>query len=169
MSERRKSFGFTMLEILVVVAIIGILSVIAIWNYYLSVQKARQKRTVSDIKTIATAWESRATETHAYNAAAATAFSWPSESLTPADLSLMLSPTYVRTMPFQDGWGRPFDYALNEPVGGSRAVTYAIRSRGRDGAVDADYNDPEPKDFDCDIVYSDGAFIVYPGTSMSEE
>src|SRR5204863_8921356 len=59
------------LELLIVVAIIGILAAIAIPNLLTAMQRARQKRSMADMRTIATAWESRATETNNYTAAAA--------------------------------------------------------------------------------------------------
>lgn len=162
------SRGFTILEILVVVAILGILSAIAIWNYYLSIQRARQKRTIADMRTISVAWESRAADTHAYNAAAAP-FEFPEIHLTPAELQEMLSPTYIRTMPNLDAWGNPLDFGLGEAVGGPRTEEYAIRCLGRDGQADADYSVTETEDFDCDIVYSNGTFVVYPSRELNQQ
>jgi general secretion pathway protein G len=57
------------MEILIVIAVIAILAAIAIANYVTGLQRARQKRTMADIRTIASAWEARATETKGYSAA----------------------------------------------------------------------------------------------------
>src|SRR5947208_16735913 len=67
----RKEKGFALIGLLFVVAIIGILAAIAIPNLLTAMQRARQKRSMADMRTIATAWESRATETNNYTAAAA--------------------------------------------------------------------------------------------------
>src|SRR3989442_2085943 len=67
----RTQRGFTLIELVIVVAIIGILAAIAIPNLLTAMQRARQKRSMADMRTIATAWESRATETNNYTAAAA--------------------------------------------------------------------------------------------------
>ena len=68
---KRNQKGFTLIELLIVVAIIGILAAIAIPNLLTAMQRAKQKRTMADMRTIATAWEARATDINTYNAAGA--------------------------------------------------------------------------------------------------
>src|SRR5438067_13759393 len=92
----RRQRGFTILEVLIVVAIIGIIAAIAIANYMNAAQRARQKRTMANIRSIGVAWESRAVDTQAYNAAG---FTMPASAITYADLTTLLSATYMRNAP----------------------------------------------------------------------
>ncbi len=158
--RRRGHGGFTLIELLVVVAIIGILAAIAIANYLYAVARAKQKRTMSDIRTIAQAWEQRNAEKGSYTAAGA-GISYPTAPVAFTDLEDQLTPNYVKTVPKVDGWGNPFQFAATGRV-------YAIRSPGRDGVYEGDsYTEGEGNNPDCDIVYSNGRFVQYPAGIQS--
>ncbi len=57
-SEREKKGAFTLIELLIVVAIIGILAAIAVPNFLNAQIRAKISRAISDMKTIETALES---------------------------------------------------------------------------------------------------------------
>ena len=68
----KRQKGFTLIELLIVVAIIGIIAAIAIPNLLNAINRGRQKRTMSDIRSIATAMEAYSVDFNFYPKVSAT-------------------------------------------------------------------------------------------------
>jgi type II secretory pathway pseudopilin PulG len=134
--------------LLVGIALTGMMAAIAVPNLLNAIQRGKQKRTMGDIRTVATAAESYAIDYNAYPAAE-----------TIDELAAVLQPTYTKVLPTRDGWNRPLDVAM-------RRDGYVVRSGGRDGAYDpADpwgYAEGSTTNFKDDIVFSSGRFVRWP-------
>jgi type II secretory pathway pseudopilin PulG len=147
---------------MIVVMIVGIIAAIAIPNLMTAIERARQKRTMADMRTVATAWEARNVETGRFNAAGTVL--GITNVVNVDDLDTQLSPTYIKSMPHTDGWKHPFELYTDQAWGNSApAAAYAIISPGRDGRFSTQVaTSGATTNFDCDIVYSNGSFLQYP-------
>jgi len=153
---KSKRNGFTLIELLIVVAIIGILAAIAIPNLLTAMQRSKQKRTIADVRSVATAVEAYATDHKQYP-----------NAIDVSGLRAELVPTYIRMIPANDGWGHPLHYDAWSSQG-TGTDSYAIGS----GAKDGDFLHQSLRDylahphattsFDDDIVFSNGSFVQYP-------
>lgn len=151
--------GFTLIELLVVVAIIGIIVAVAIPNLLNALQRAKQKKSMGDMRTLALAIEAYSTDMNRYPAAAG--FSLPSGLALPSApvtaLQGTLTPTYLKTLPLTDGWASWFTYS-----GTTSGADYALRSNGADGAPDSTPVYGPTTRFNMDIILCDGQFVQYP-------
>jgi len=120
---------------------------------------AAAKRTIADLRTIATALEARATDTNEYPDAADM-----------ETLRKLLEPTYIRHMPSRDGWGHEFIY-----LGSPDKQQYRFVSAGSDGVFEPNSRQltkmpaRESDRFEDDIIFQDGEFVQVPRGIITRE
>ncbi len=157
---KRNSKGFTLIELLIVVAIIGIIVAIAIPNLLNAIQRAKQRRTMGDMRSTATAVEAYAVDLNRYPPAAGQ-YDLPIAigSATMSIVKNYISPTYIKSVPLADGWNSWFIYTPT-----ANLDAYVLASFGKDGASQTTGTSGlgPTTDFNADIVYSNGSFLQWP-------
>ena len=170
--------GFTLIELILVIAIIGIIAAILIPNLLDSLHKAKQRSTVAEIRSLGNAWFSWLTDEISASAAGASQtfdFGSLAESLSASEMAAILIPSttmfYIREVPARDGWGHPFEYSWSGDVLTTHVI--GIRSLGRDG-LPGPGGDPytlgpfNATQYDEDIVWLDGFFVHYPAGTKTQ-
>lgn len=147
--------GFTLIELLITVAIIGIIVAIAIPNMMNAWEKARQKRSMADLRAWGLALNSYFVD-HSF-------FPYGSPGDVTPDFYLYKIISGIKELtppPYKDGWNNPIYYW---PGGDSiqTSQTYTIASFGKGHAID-----PTPlvkfRCFQCDIRLRGGIFFTKP-------
>ncbi len=174
---RNRQKGFTLIELLIVVAIIGIIAAILIPNLIDALQKAKQKRTMADMRNTGTAFLSWVTDVASAGAAGAETFdgSLYSSSLGYAGMVATLHPSttffYLQDVPRVDGWR--YSYAYNWSGNPLSSQVIAIGSGGRNGDL-TDLSSLTytvgpfiPTDYDQDMIWADGFFVRWPSGAAS--
>ena len=138
----RRDEGFSLIELLIVVAIIGIIAAIAVPQLMNAMDRGRQRRSMADMRNIATANGTMRVDTGAYA----------------ATLVALTGAGYMQVTPANDGWGTAYVY-----VQGGGGATYTITSWGSDKAAGGVAPTPWINDpYDPDITLTDGQFIQAP-------
>jgi len=139
MNLKREQGGFSLIELLIVVAIIGIISTIAVPQLLDAIDRGRQRRTMADMRNIATA-----------NGTYRVDFGEYAPALTD------LAPDYMQIVVDADAWGTDLVYAV-------ASGDYTIQSYGSDAA-----DGPVPSTpwvngpYDGDLELTNGQFTQAP-------
>ena len=184
MARGKGQRGFSLIELLIVVTIIGIVAAILIPNLLDALQKAKQKRTVADMRNAGTAWMSWLTDQVGAASAGAVKFWNGTDTVAQGYEQIFgyLHPSdtffYMQEVPQEDGWKYGFHFGLNPNLLASNVMV--ICSGGRDGELvngcagtgapgsrqSSDGVHPrEPfisTDYDRDIIWADGITVQWP-------
>lgn len=147
--------GFTLIELLITVAIIGIIVAIAIPNMMNAWDKARQKRSMADLRAWGLALNSYFVDHNFFP------YGSPGEITPDFYLYKIISGMKELTPPpYRDGWNNSFYYF---PGGDSLQLSqiYTIASFGKGNAMDATPL-PNFKCFQCDISFKGNRFYTKP-------
>jgi prepilin-type N-terminal cleavage/methylation domain-containing protein len=162
----RRATGFTLIELLIVVAIIGIIAAILIPNLIDALQKAKQKRTMADMKLLGTSWFAWLTDRYGAAAAGQSRLNleWGAfTTKTYDELVNDLVPQYTATIPRLDGWKKDFEFGISDDL--ESPIPVGIRSAGSDSTFAGDTYEIGPfvaTDYMQDIVWAGGFFIRWP-------
>ena len=170
--------GYTLLEVLIVVAVISLVATILLPYFLDTLHKAKQKRTLADMHTVATAMTSWWIDQAGAAAAGRSVRLAEYPPMSHAELADVLFPVYLHELPEKDGWTHPYDYywgnsgSDDDDGGAGWKVVMGIRSRGRDGEAQGTaytWGDFQSTLYDHDIVWADGVFVTWPGEDSDSD
>ena len=123
--RRRREDGFSLVELMVVIVIIGLLATIVIVNVMPAADRAAVTKARADIATLEQAIEMYRLDNMTY-------------PTTQQGLQALLSGNYIRRLP-EDPWDNPYQYSAPGPEG----RPFRIASLGADGREGGDGQDED--------------------------
>jgi len=158
---RTKNRGFTLIEVLVVVAIIGMLAALLIPVFLSSIQKAKQKGTMQDMNAIAKTIIDYITDR---------GFA-PEQSgpmVAGSNFIEELNPFYMKALPLLDQWGTSFYVYCGTAI--QSAGIAGVTADGPDGFVVVSYGrDKRPTPFNFNPIDPANVYFELTGLPSFDE
>ncbi len=169
----RRQNGFSIVELLLVVLIIGLIASIMIPNLIDALHKAKQRRTMGELRLIGTAWMSWLTDQAGASAAGAQQLYKVDgfNALEYGEIYGYLHPSdtffYMQAVPENDAWGSHLTFYLNSNPLTDNQLLLCAAARDNvyetcDGTKDIPIGPFLATDFDQDIVWADGFLVRWP-------
>jgi len=147
MRGEHRQAGYTLIEVLIVTVVLAIVVGIALSSVTNALDKAKQRATMADMRTISKAIEVYQTD-HGFV---------PDDSGGLALLREVLIPYQSSVVPVDDHWGHAYGYSSEAAAG-----NYTLESYGKDGLDGDDITLATRRDFNRDIVLANGQFLAAP-------
>jgi type II secretion system protein G len=141
------SRGFSLVELLIVCAVIGLIAAIAIPNLVNAIQRGRQARTMGDLRGLSTAVGMYQQDYAKFPIV---------DSLSPINTIDNILVAYMGGYNKTDGWQRDFLYRS------TNGDDYTLVSYGLNGIADQPWTMGPINYFDDDLVIQGGAFVQWP-------
>ncbi len=172
MLKHRSNKGFSIIELVLVVAMIGIISTLIVPYLVDALHRAKQRRTMGELTLVGGAWMSWLTDqSGAASAGQSKIFDRGDlDVVNYPDLFGYLHPSetffYMQSVPQFDAWGSRMIYWKNSNLRADRLLAICAAARGDVFETCTDVTFPigpfQSTDFDSDLVWSDGAMIRWP-------
>ena len=173
MLKRHRHHGFSIIELVLVILIIGLIASVLIPNLIDAIHKAKQRRTMGELRLVGGAWMSWYTDHNSAMAAGSNQLYAVDtfKKLSYLELYGYLHPTetfyYIQEVPSKDAWGSGLTFYLNQEKGTDRQLLLCAAARENifetcNGTDAIPIGPFIGTDFDQDIVWADGFLVRWP-------
>lgn len=138
--------GFTLVELMIVIAIIGILAAVAIPAMLTSLDKSKQRASMADMRMIGQGVQLYELDNSNFVAAGT-----PTTSLV-----ILIEPFTMTVLRHEDHWSHAYQYNTDG------TTWYSIESYGRDGVDGLNITPTTAFQFELDLLYATGQFLNAP-------
>ena len=138
--------GFTLVELLIVIAILGVLAAVAIPAMLTSVDKSKQKASMADMRMIGQGVQLYELDTS----------NFITDGTATTALVILIEPFTMTVLRPEDHWSHDYQYNTDG------RTWYSLESFGRDGVDGVNITPTTAFQFELDLLYASGRFINAP-------